>query len=88
MNRLLTGALRVETLTVPIQDLPPAQEGTTLVQLSDLHFDGFRLSEKLLQQAIAATNAANPDLIVLTGDYVTDDPSPIHQFGRPAPRST
>ncbi len=80
MNRLLTGALQVETLTVPIRDLPPCQEGTILVQLSDLHFDGFRLSEQLLQQAIAATNAAKPDLIVLTGDYVTDDPNPIHQL--------
>ena len=78
MHRLLTGALRTETLTVPIQDLPPAQEGTTLVQLSDLHFDGLRLSEQLLEQAIAVTNAVQPDLIALTGDYVTDDPSPIY----------
>jgi uncharacterized protein len=80
MNKLLTGPLSVETITVAIASLPPSLQGTTVVQLSDLHYDGLRLSEELLTEAIAATNQANPDLVVLTGDYVTDDPSPIHNL--------
>ncbi len=80
MYSLLGGPLRVERLTVPIQDLPPTLAGLQIAQLSDLHFDGLRLSERLLQQAIEATNAANPDMIVLTGDYVTDEPDPIHDL--------
>jgi predicted MPP superfamily phosphohydrolase len=32
----------------------------------------------MLQEAIARSNALAPDLVVLTGDLVTDDPSPIH----------
>ncbi len=78
MHRLLTGSLSVDRLNLTIADLPPALNGTTIVQLSDLHYDGKRLSDTLLSQAIEATNRANPDLIVLTGDFVTDDPAPIH----------
>jgi uncharacterized protein len=80
MHRLLSGKLRVERLTVEITGLPESLRGTTLVQLSDLHFDGLRLSETLLAEAIDAANHANPDLIVLTGDHVTDDPAPIHEL--------
>ena len=78
MHRLLTGSLSVDRLTIPIADLPPDLDGTTIVQLSDLHYDSKRLSDNLLQQAIEATNQASPDLIVLTGDFVTDDPAQIH----------
>lgn len=80
MHKILTGPLEVERLTVKIADLPPHLENTKLVQLSDFHYDGKGLSEELLQEAIATTNAAKPDLILLTGDYVTDDPSPIGEL--------
>jgi uncharacterized protein len=77
MNRYFVGALSIERLRIPIRGLPTKLDGLKLVQLSDFHFDGVRLAPRLLQEAIAQTNAAKPDLIVLTGDYVTDDPSPI-----------
>jgi uncharacterized protein len=80
MHWLFTGRLSVDKLTVKIAELPPSLQGLKLVQLSDFHYDGLRLSEKLLEEAIAATNEAEPDLILLTGDYVTDDPTPIHQL--------
>jgi uncharacterized protein len=80
MYSLLAGSLSVERLEIPIRGLPLSLDGIRLVQLSDLHWDGLRLSEGLLQQAIAATNAAKPDLIVLTGDYVTEEPEPIDQL--------
>jgi uncharacterized protein len=77
MDRM-SGALRVEQVKIPIRDLPPHLDGLTLVQLSDFHFDGVRLSVSLLETAIALTNAARPDAVFLTGDYVTDDPKPIY----------
>lgn len=80
MHRLLTGALRVEEITVAIADLPDRLQGTKIVQLSDLHYDGIRLSEALLSEAIAASNQVEPDLVVVTGDLVTDDPAPIHNL--------
>ncbi|MGB3205382.1 MAG: metallophosphoesterase [Crinalium sp.] len=80
MHPILSGRLKVENVTIAIADLPADLQGIKLVQMSDFHYDGMRLSENLLQQAIAASNAAKPDLVVLTGDYVTDDPSPIHEL--------
>ncbi|WP_193200537.1 metallophosphoesterase [Nostoc sp. MG11] len=80
MHWLFTGHLRVDKITVKIAELPASLQGTKLVQLSDFHYDGLRLSEEMLEKAIALTNEVEPDLILLTGDYVTDDPTPIHQL--------
>ncbi|MDZ7965236.1 MAG: metallophosphoesterase [Nostoc sp. DedSLP03] len=80
MHWLLSGPLSIEKLTVNIAGLPASLQGKKLVQLSDFHYDGLRLSEDMLEKAIALTNEAEPDLILLTGDYVTDDPTPIHQL--------
>ncbi|MEY3870316.1 MAG: hypothetical protein RLZZ338_4210 [Cyanobacteriota bacterium] len=80
MYRVLTGKLKQENLTLKIANLPPSLSGTKLVHLTDFHYDGMRLSEKLLQDAIALANQAEPDLILLTGDYITDDPEPIHKL--------
>ena len=78
MNWIVSGRLRVERVKIAIANLPPSLKGTKLVQLSDLHYDGVRLSEKLLAEAIALSNQAEPDLVLLTGDYITDNPNPIH----------
>ncbi|MFN6461820.1 MAG: metallophosphoesterase [Nostoc sp. DedVER02] len=80
MHWLLSGPLSTEKLTVNIAGLPVSLQGKKLVQLSDFHYDGLRLSEEMLEKAIAVTNEAKPDLILLTGDYVTDNPTPIHQL--------
>lgn len=77
MRPLFTGPLTTEAVTVPICDLPGRLEGCRIVQLSDFHFDGQRLSPKLLQQVIDRVNELSPDLVALTGDYVTHDPAPV-----------
>lgn len=74
--------LSVERLTIPIKDLPQAWQGITMAQLSDLHFDGESLSRQFLQATLDVVNQAQPDLICLTGDYVTDDPEPIHELSQ------
>jgi hypothetical protein len=80
MHKLLTGPLKVERLQLRINDLPKSLQGLKLVQFSDFHFDGKRLSETLLAEAIAASNEADPDLIVLTGDLITDHPGAIYNL--------
>jgi predicted MPP superfamily phosphohydrolase len=80
MHRVFTGPLRVEHITIAVADLPDSLEGTKLVHLSDFHYDGLRLSESLLAQAIVQSNAAKPDLVLLTGDYVTTEPDPIYNL--------
>lgn len=77
MHPLTVGRLTVEQVKVPISGLPPALHQTRIVQLSDFHYDGYRLADSLLEEAIAHANAAHPDLIVLTGDFITSEPYPI-----------
>jgi predicted MPP superfamily phosphohydrolase len=77
---MITEPLSVERLTVTIAGLPSSLEGTKLIHLSDFHYDGLRLSEKMLDRAIEVSNQENPDLILLTGDYITDDPTPIDKL--------
>lgn len=80
MQPILTEPIKVEELEITIADLPARLHGTKLVQLSDLHYDGKRLSDDVLMQAIDLTNQAEPDFVVITGDFVTDDPAPIHHL--------
>jgi uncharacterized protein len=80
MHWLLSGPLSIQKLTVKIADLPTSLQGQKLVQMSDFHYDGVRLSEEILEQAIALSNQARPDLVLLTGDYVTTSPEPIHSL--------
>ena len=77
MHRILTGQLQVDRLTLKITGLPKNLQNTTLVHLSDFHYDRKRLSERLLSEAIAITNEVEPDLILLTGDFITDEPTPV-----------
>ena len=78
MHWLLSEPLSIQRLTVKIAGLPVSLDGKKLVQMSDFHYDGVRLSDKLLEQAIATSNQLKPDLVLLTGDYVTTNPEPIH----------
>jgi predicted MPP superfamily phosphohydrolase len=54
---------------VRIRDLDPRHDGVRIVQLSDIHV-GATTPREHVRAAVAAANAANPDLVVLTGDYV------------------
>lgn len=80
MRPLFVGPLTVDSLEVSIRDLPERLRGTVIVQLSDFHYDGERLSEKLLAAAIATIPTLNPDLVVFTGDFITNEPDPIYDL--------
>ncbi len=70
ITRLEPGWLELERLTVTLPALPPALAGLTIAQLSDIHL-GASVAVELLQRAVSLVNAAAPDLVVLTGDFVT-----------------
>lgn len=55
---------------IHLRNLPAAFEGLNVVQLSDIHLDEFT-EPFLLHDAIAHINHLQPDLVFLTGDYVT-----------------
>ena len=62
--------------TIFINNLPQELDGFKIVHLTDFHFKP-DTDDELLTDIIAATRAENPDLIALTGDYVTDDSSAL-----------
>ncbi|MEM8831874.1 MAG: metallophosphoesterase [Cyanobacteria bacterium P01_G01_bin.19] len=82
LNAISLEPIKVERIAIAIKDLPSRLVGKTIVQLSDLHYDGIRLNEETLNKAIALSNAENPDLVVITGDFVTDNPQPIEELSQ------
>jgi predicted MPP superfamily phosphohydrolase len=60
-----------QTLVCP--RLPGALDGLRVAVLSDIHYDP-DWQEQAVRNAIAAANAENPDLILLPGDFVAEDP--------------
>src|SRR5512140_104582 len=61
-------------LNVP--GLDPAHEGLVIAQLSDVHV-GWQTPDARIRAAIAAVNRLGPDLVALTGDFVTWDRDPL-----------
>ena len=53
--------------------LPKAFEGFRIAQLSDIHMGPFATAD-YIRRCVAITNELEPDLIVLTGDYIAWDP--------------
>lgn len=67
--------------TIVVPHLPPTLRGLRVAHLTDFHRSR-HTSDFLLRLAVAAANAARPDLILLTGDYVTKDPGDIAPCAR------
>lgn len=65
--------LSITQKEVPIPGLPAALDGTLIAHLTDFHYQPDD-QDQLMQQAVAAVNAARPDLVCLTGDFITDSP--------------
>jgi predicted MPP superfamily phosphohydrolase len=60
-------------LTLCLPELPPAWDGLTILQLSDLHFTGSpdrRYYELAIERAMAA---GTPDILAVTGDLIDTD---------------
>lgn len=62
--------LTLSNITVPIHNLPEAFEGYRIAQISDIHFDTW-MNQERLSRVIQLVNQQAPDLITITGDYVT-----------------
>jgi len=61
--------LVIKRVLVPLSRLPAALHGTTIVQLTDVHI-GPTLGRDFLDRVVDATNALEPDVVVITGDLV------------------
>lgn len=59
---------------IALARLPKAFDGFRIVQLSDLHISSFMPADEI-RRCVGLTNQLKPDLIVLTGDYLSWDPA-------------
>lgn len=73
---LFRNQLTLETVAVPLADTPTLHAEFKIVQLSDLHYLPFTTLD-MIEAAVAAANQLQPDLIVLTGDFVTHEADTI-----------
>ena len=62
--------LDITNRTFQIANLPPAFHGYRMVQISDIHLDEFT-EPSFLERIITHIDALAPDVVLLTGDFVT-----------------
>ena len=72
-RRLNAYPFEVERFEVEVPGLPPAFGGYKIVQVSDIHY-GQWISTGRLRQAIYLVNQQKPDLVAITGDFVSYPP--------------
>ena len=68
--------LTVERQTIALRRLPRILDGFRIVHLSDIHHSPFTGSGQV-KHAIETANSLEPDIIALTGDYVSHEKSYI-----------
>jgi len=64
--------LVVEQHIIKLRRLPRALDGLRIVQLSDIHHSPFTGREQI-ERAVATANSLQPDIIALTGDYISHE---------------
>ena len=68
---------RLVSIEIPLSRLDEAWDGFRIAQLSDFHYDDY-FSVVPLRKAIDIIRPLQPDIVVLTGDFVT---SPLNHVG-------
>jgi predicted MPP superfamily phosphohydrolase len=63
--------LEITSQEVAMRGLSEEARGLTVAHLTDLH-GGFGNTEAVFEEAIARVNAAQPDYVLFTGDYIDD----------------
>jgi uncharacterized protein len=71
--------IEVVPITISLAGLPDVFDGFRIVQLSDIHLREFT-EEAFLREIVKRVDALRPDLVALTGDFVSIGPLPRH-FG-------
>jgi hypothetical protein len=65
--------ISVVTRPIAIDNLPAAFQNFRIVQISDLHYDEYS-EPSFVARVLGQVNALSPDLVVLTGDFVSFGP--------------
>lgn len=62
---------RLREETIPIENLPESFRNYTIVHISDIHLPGFFGHTHKLSRAFQKINKLKPDLLVVTGDWIS-----------------
>lgn len=76
----ISRAPRVHRYTVPVPGLDPAHDGLVIAHLSDLHV-GSLTAHDFIRSAVELVQKAQPDLVLMTGDYVCYSPKYVPRLG-------
>ena len=68
--------LQVNQVPLALPRLPAAFDDYCVVQLSDIHADEAWMNQARLRHIVKMTNQLAPDLVVITGDFITSRPWP------------
>jgi len=63
----------VTNIAMPIRNLPDAFQGFRIVQMSDIHLEEYT-EAYFLERMVAQVNNLDPDLVLITGDFVSRGP--------------
>ena len=70
----------VERVTCPVPKPYQHLDGLRIAFMTDFHFDDFG-NEKMLYRAVKTINSEAVDLVMLGGDYVSNDPTYLEPLG-------
>ncbi|HLG76774.1 MAG TPA: metallophosphoesterase [Ktedonobacteraceae bacterium] len=65
--------IEINTLPVHLPRLDPAFHGYRIVHITDIHIDDAWMTAKRLEEIVQLVNGQKADLVVITGDFVTDE---------------
>lgn len=69
--------ISVSQVPTPLRGLPESFRGFRVVQISDIHFEEYT-EPFFLKRVIDHVNLLEPNLVVLTGDFISYGPMPRH----------
>ena len=78
---------RIRRVDVPIAGLPPALNGFSIAQISDLHV-GPTIKRNYLERVVDAVNTLGADMIAVTGDLVDGSVRDLSRHTEPLSRLT
>ena len=71
-SSLETRWIKITPVTIESQDIPKSFDGKRIVFVSDIHH-GASLSIERVKKLVQRINNLHPDIIILGGDYVSQD---------------
>src|SRR5574342_916697 len=77
-GRIEPGWVDVKPVELTLPRLAPQLDGYRMIQISDIHMDDW-MTRSRLAEIVALVNRQAPDLVAITGDFVTDVPERFAQ---------